>query len=333
MTTGAIVWAHPWVLPLLLAVPVFVLWARRRPTAAVAMPRAGSLRHGRARYVRWVARMPELLRGLAFLLLVLAVARPLSGGTVIEQRVDGIPIMIAFDISSSMLAEDFSPLNRLEVARETTREFIASRAADPIGLVAFAGEAITQVPLTTNQRVLFAAIDNLRIGLLEDGTAIGMGLAMATTRLQGVDADERVVILMSDGENNRGEIEPLDAAHAARELGIRVYTVGVGTDQAAPVPLRRGPDGAVLQYAELPVGIDEELLREIASLTGGAYFRADTPDALRRVYAELDRLVGSPMELRQYVDYREWYWLLLLAGAAALLAEWFLRGSRWGRLP
>jgi Ca-activated chloride channel homolog len=251
---------------------------------------------------------------------------------VVEERSEGVPIIIAFDISSSMLAEDFAPRNRLEVARQTTRAFIAGRT-DPIGLVAFAGEAITQVPLTTDHRVLFAALENLQIGLLEDGTAIGMGLATAASRLQHIGGSDRVIVLMSDGENNRGEIEPLEAARAAAALGIRAYTVGVGTDRAAPVPLRRAPDGSVLQYAELPVGIDEPLMREIAALTGGAYFRADSPDALRRVYAELDGLVTSPLEVRRHTVYTEWYLVLVLAGAALLLAEWFLRGSRWGRMP
>jgi Ca-activated chloride channel family protein len=232
-----------------------------------------------------------------------------------------------------MLAEDFAPRNRLQVARETTREFIAGREHDPIGLVAFAAEAITQVPIATDYRVLFTALDHLQIGLLEDGTAIGMGLATAASRLREVRSGEKVVILMSDGENNRGAIDPLQAARAAAALGIRVFTIGVGTDRAAPVPLRRGPDGSVLQYAELPVGVDEELLRQIATLTGGEYFPAKSPGALREVYRRLDLLVRSPLEVRRYVEYREWFLPLVLIGTVLLLGEWFLRGSRWGRVP
>jgi Ca-activated chloride channel homolog len=325
-------WMFPWVLPLLL-LPLYLVWAARGPGRALVVPRASALA-GAGRGVRpWLGHAPEVLRALALAALVVALARPRTAGAVIEEHTEGVPIAIAFDISSSMLAEDFAPRNRLEVARETTREFIAARRHDPVALVAFAGEAITQVPLTTDDRVLFAALDNLQIGLLEDGTAIGMGLATAATRLQHMPGEERVIILMSDGENNRGEIEPLEAARAAAQLGIRVFTVGVGTDRAAPVPLRRGPDGAVLQYAELPVGLDEALMREIATLTGGAYFRADSPDALREVYRQLDRLVTSPVEVRRFVDYREWYLPLVLLGAGLLLGEWFLRGSRWGRMP
>ncbi|CAN5672066.1 VWA domain-containing protein [soil metagenome] len=326
-------WVHPSVLLLLLLVPAYLWWEVRGRGAGVSLPRASAFAAARLGLRPGLARVPEILRALAFTLLVVALARPRTAGAVVEDQSEGVPIMIAFDISSSMLAEDFAPRNRLEVARETTREFLAGRQRDPIGLVAFAGEAITQVPLTTDHRVLSAALDNLQIGLLEDGTAIGMGLATAATRLQHIEAEEKVVILMSDGENNRGEVEPLEAAQAAAATGIRVFTVGVGTDEAAPVPLRRGPDGAVLQYAELPVGLDEELLREIATLTGGAYFRADSPDALRRVYRELDRLVTTPVETRRYIDYREWYLLLVVLGSAVLLGEWFLRASRWGRVP
>jgi Ca-activated chloride channel homolog len=326
-------WAHPFALLLLLLVPVYLWWEMRARRRGVALPRTAALASSQRRSGAWLRRAPEILRAVAFTLLVLALARPQTAGAVVEERADGVPIMIAFDISSSMLAEDFAPRNRLEVARATTRDFIAARQHDPIGLVAFAGEAITQVPLTTDDRVLFAALDNLQIGLLEDGTAIGMGLATATARLQNVPGEERIVILLSDGENNRGAIDPLEAAQAAAAIGLRVYTIGVGSDEAAPVPLRRGPDGAVIQYAELPVGLDEELMRQIASLTGGAYFRADSPDALRRIFAELDRLVTSPVEIRRFVERREWYLLLVLLGAAVLLGEWFLRGSRWGRMP
>jgi Ca-activated chloride channel homolog len=326
-------WVYPLALLLLALTPAYLWWLARGRGGGLALPRASTLAAAGLGRRAWIAQAPEILRAVAFVLLVLALARPRTAGGVVEERLDGVPIMIAFDISSSMLAEDFAPHNRLEVAREQTRQFVAARQNDPIGLVAFAGEAITQVPLTTDDRVLSAALNNLQVGLLEDGTAIGMGLATAATRLERVRGEERVVILMSDGENDRGEIEPLDAARAAARMGIRVFTIGVGTDQAAPVPLRRAPDGTVIQFAELPVGLDETLLRQIAEMTGGTYFRADSPDALRRVYGELDRLVTSPVELRHHVQWREWYLLLVVFGAATLLAEWFLRGSRWGRVP
>jgi Ca-activated chloride channel homolog len=325
--------AHPWLLVALLAIPLALRAGWSGSQRGVARTRLDAMLDTGVRSSRIVARLPDVLRVLVLIALVVALARPRIAGGAIEERTEGIPIAIAFDISSSMLAEDFAPENRLAVARRATRDFVAAREGDPITLIAFAGEAITLVPLTTDRRVISAAIENLRIGLLEDGTAIGMGLATALTRLQGIEAVDRVVVLLSDGENNRGEIEPLEAADAARDLGIRVYTVGVGTDSAAPVPIRRGADGRVIQYAELPAGVDEPLLREIAARTGGSYFRADSPDALQRVYEQLDRLVPSTVEIRRTLSYRELYPLLLLFASSLLLVEWLLRGSRWGRFP
>jgi Ca-activated chloride channel homolog len=331
MTAG---WAFPWALALApLVVPYWVL-ALRAGGAGIAYPRAGAVlaAGGAGRRSRWRARLPELLRGLALLLLVLALAGPRTAGAALEERRPGVPIVIAFDISSSMLAEDFAPDNRLEVARRTTIEFVRARAADPIGLVAFAGEAITQVPITTDARVLVAALNSLRIGLLEDGTAIGMGLATAATRLAPLDAESKVIVLLSDGENNRGEIEPLEAAAAAAAQGIRVFTIGVGTEDAAPVPLPRRADGTVA-YAELAAGLDEELLRRIAATTGGEYLRADSPDALSRVFSRLDELVPSPVETVRHTPTTEWYLLLVLLAGLVLATEWLVRGSRWGRVP
>jgi Ca-activated chloride channel homolog len=321
--------AHPHWLLLLLALPLHLLIVRGRGARGLPFPGSGA--GARRRSLGFLAGSPLALRLLTLLLLVLALARPRSAGAVIEETVEGVPIVIAVDISSSMLAEDFLPLNRLEVARRTVAEFIGTRRGDPIGLVAFAGEAITLVPITTHRPMLMSAVEALQIGVVEDGTAIGEGLAVATSRLRTTAAGEGVVILMSDGENNRGEVEPLVAADAAAALGIRVFTIGVGSEGVAPVPVQRLPTG--MRYAELPVGIDEALLREIAARTGGEYFRAtDTPE-LREIYERIDALVGSPIQTRRTVEYREWYLLLLLGAALALAGEWGLRGSRWGALP
>jgi Ca-activated chloride channel homolog len=323
---------HPWLLLFLVPIAAYLVWVVRVSAPAVPLPRMASVSPPSDRFRRILGRLPQILRALVLALLVVAIARPRSAGATIEAPVEGIPIVIAFDISSSMLAEDFAPRNRLEVARSTTSDFIRSRGSDPIGLVVFAGEAITQVPLTTDHRVLLAALDRLRIGLLEDGTAIGMGLATAAARLPADPEENRVIVLMSDGENNRGEIEPMEAAAAAAKQGIRVFTIGVGTDDAAPVPVFRAPDGSV-QYAELSAGLDEELLREIAAMTGGEYFRADSPDALTEIYRRVDELVPVRFETRSHVLHSEWYLVLLLLGATALAAEWLLRASRWGKLP
>jgi Ca-activated chloride channel homolog len=326
-------WGHPWALALLLLLPLHALWLRRQRPAALPLPRAESLRdQPRERLWSALGHAPAALRALAIVVLVLALARPRTPGPT-GPVAEGVPIAIAIDISSSMLAEDFAPANRMEVARRATRDFVAAREGDPVALVAFAGEAITLAPLTTDRRVLFGALDGLQVGLLEDGTAIGMGLATAASRLEHVPGESKVVVLLSDGENNRGEIAPLEAGAAAAALGIRVFTIGVGNGEAAPVPLRRGPDGRVIEFAEAPVGIDEPLLREIARLTGGEYFRADNPRALDEVYARLDRMVAVPVETPAESRPREWYLPLVLLGGLLLAGEWLLRGSRWGRMP
>jgi Ca-activated chloride channel family protein len=319
-------WVHPWALLLLLLLPLGVLWARRTPPPALAYPRAGAVGRGGVG-VRLVAALPGALRVLAMVALVLALARPRAGSTVVEEQTEGVPIVVALDVSSSMLAADFHPENRLAVAKQTIGRFIAGRESDPIALVAFAGEALTQVPLTTDHRVLLGALRNLRVGQLEDGTAMGDGLATALTRLRDVQAPSKVVILMSDGENNRGRIAPLEAARAAATLGVRVFTIGVGSRGVAPVPVRAA-DGRIV-FVNEPVSIDEPLMTEMAELTGGQYFRATSPDALREVYARIDALVKSPVEVRRYERYRELYLPLLWIAAALLVAEWVVRG-RWG---
>lgn len=324
-------------LALLLGIPPLLSW-RRRAGRGIPLPGAAAI-GARAR-VRGAA--PDVLRALTLALLTLALARPRTAGGVEAVATEGIPIVIALDVSSSMLAQDWrcgdppcgaedAPRDRLEVAREAIGRFIAARPDDPVGLVVFAAEAITLVPLTTHQQLLRSAIGSVRVGLLEDGTAIGEGLATAVNRLRYAPGETRVVVLMSDGESNRGEIGPLVAARAAAELGIQVHTIGVGTEGAAQVPIGRAPEG--FQYAERPVALDEETLREIARLTGGEYHRVTDPDALGRVYARIDQLVRTPVETRTAVLYREWYLWLLAAAAALLLLEWTLRGSRWGAIP
>lgn len=319
---------HPWALLLLLGIPAYLVWLRRTRPRALPLPRAAGLAHLRSRRAAWWARLPDAARLLALALLVVALARPRTGASMTETRAEGIAIVVAMDVSSSMLAEDFRPANRLEVAKRTTARFVQGRRFDRIGLVAFAGEALTQVPTTVDYPLILGALQGLQAGVLRDGTAIGMGLATAVNRLRHLPGESKVVILLSDGENNRGEIDPRAAARAAEALGIRVFTIGVGSEGVARVPVARGAAG--LRYAYLPVRIDEELLREIARTTGGEYFRATDPQALREVYARIDRMVKTPVEVRRYVRHTEWYLPFLLAGAALLALEWLVRGSRRG---
>jgi Ca-activated chloride channel family protein len=200
-------------------------------------------------------------------------------------------------------------------------------------MVAFAGEALTQVPITIDYDVLLESLQQLQAGsgMLEDGTAIGTAIATAANRLRRVEGQSRVIVLITDGENNRGEIDPLTAARAAASFGIKIYTIGLGTEGVARVPVARGPFG--VQYATLPVHIDETLLTRIAQLSGGKYFRAQTRQALDRVFGEIDRLEKSKVKVRRYVDYTPQHLPLILAAIVILLAEWMLRASRWGRVP
>jgi len=285
-----------------------------------AGPRAG----------RAIARSLVVARNLVLAGLIVALARPRSAGRAEQSTTEGINIVIAFDISSSMLAEDFQPQNRLEVARDKVKQFIAMRGSDRIGVVAFSGEALTQVPLTTDYPVVMAAVDNLQPGQLEDGTAIGTAIATAANRLRDAPGNSRVVVLLTDGVNNRGSIDPRTAAQAASAFGVKIYTIGVGTEGMAPVPVGRGVFG--LRYENRPVEIDDALLTDIARRTGGRYFRARDAAALQRITEEIDRLERTPVRTRVYTRYSELYrWPLGLA-LVALAVELMLAAWR-GPLP
>ncbi len=321
--------SFPAALVLLLLIPLAIILARRS-VRALPLPRTGAFRVRGLSPTAVFATMPDVFRVVSLAAIVLAIAGPTTAGAVVEERSEGVPIVLAVDISSSMLAQDFLPRDRLEVAKATMSRFVESRPNDPVALVAFAAEALTLVPATTHRGVLLSALESLQVGLLEDGTAIGDGLATSINRLRLPDATG-VVVLLSDGESNRGTVDALSAADAAAALGVRVYTVGVGSEGVAPVPIGSAPAG--FQYAELPVGLDEELLGEIAERTGGTYFRATDPEALARIYAEIDRLVPSIVETTRFSESTEWAGVLLVIAAAALIAEWFTRGSRWGVIP
>ena len=314
----------PWVLTLLLLIPAWWVWRRRRRPPAIVFSRVSVLAKG-PRAGRGIARALLVARNLVLVGLIIALARPRSAGRAEQSTTEGINIVICFDISSSMLAEDFQPQNRLEVARDRVKQFIAMRGSDRIGVVAFSGEALTQVPLTTDYPVVMAAVDNLQPGQLEDGTAIGTAIATAANRLRDAPGNSRVVVLLTDGVNNRGSIDPRTAAQAAAAFGVKIYTIGVGTEGMAPVPVGRGVFG--LRYENRPVEIDDALLTDVAKRTGGRYFRARDGIALQRITEEIDRLERTPVRTRVYTRYSELYrWPLgiaLLALALELsLAAW-----------
>lgn len=322
---------YPWVLLLLVAL---ILWhlVRRARRGSILFSRASAMVGVAGWAPRWLARLPDWLRTATLAVLIVALAGPRTGASIMTSDAEGIAIVLAVDISSSMLAEDFHPQNRLTVAREQAARFIRGRQHDRIGLVAFAGEAVTLAPLTVDYPVLFRATEQLEIGLVEDGTAIGTAIATAANRLRRAPGESRVMILLTDGENNRGEIDPITAARAAAAYDIRIHTIAVGTEGVAPIPIGRGLLGGY-QYANLPVSIDEELLQEIADLTGGLYFRATDEAALSRVYRDIDELETTAVEVRTYTRYTPHHRPLLLLAALLLVGEWGLLASRWGRIP
>ena len=326
---GSLQFASAWMLLLLLVLPIWWIVRRRRRPAAIVFSRVPVLAQG-PRAGRATTLVLFIMRNLLLASMIVALARPRAGGRAEDVTSEGINIVLAFDLSSSMLAQDFQPQNRLEVAKDVVKRFVAARTADRIGLVAFAAEALTQVPLTTDYPVVQAAVDNLAAGQLEDGTAIGTAIATAANRLRDAPGRSRVMIVLTDGENNRGSIDPRTAAKAAGVFGIKIYSIGVGTEGMAPVPVGRGLFG--LRYENRPVRIDEPLMTDIAKMTGGRYFRARDAAALQRIYDEINSLEREPVRTRSYVRYTELFrWPLYLA-TLALVIE-LLLAARRGPLP
>ena len=275
-----------------------------------------------------------LLRIVTYTLIVIVLARPQTSNSWKNKSVEGIDIMLAIDVSTSMLAEDLKP-NRIEAAKAVASEFIIGRPNDNIGLSIFAGEAFTQCPMTTDHASLLNLLQNVRTdiaarGLISDGTAIGMGLANAVTRLKGSKAKSKVVILLTDGSNNMGDISPMTAAEIAQSLGIRVYTIGVGTNKVAPYPM---PVAGGVQYVNMPVEIDTKMLADIAASTEGDFYRATNTAELKNIYKEIDRLEKSKLNVKKFSKRYEAYQPFALAAAIALLLEILLRITVFRRIP
>ncbi len=275
-----------------------------------------------------------LLRIVTFTLIVIVLARPQTSNSWKNKSVEGIDIMLAIDVSTSMLAEDLKP-NRIEAAKAVASEFIIGRPNDNIGLSIFAGEAFTQCPMTTDHASLLNLLQNVRTdiaarGLISDGTAIGMGLANAVTRLKGSKAKSKVVILLTDGSNNMGDISPMTAAEIAQSLGIRVYTIGVGTNKVAPYPM---PVAGGVQYVNMPVEIDTKMLADIAAATEGDFYRATNTAELKNIYKEIDRLEKSKLNVKKFSKRYEAYQPFALAAAISLLIEILLRIIVFRRIP
>jgi len=323
---------HPEYLYLLLLLVPLTLWYIVRLSKTQASFRLAStdafngLKPGFRVYMR---HFPFLLRLLSIALVIIVIARPQSVSSWEESETQGIDIVLALDVSGSMLAQDLKP-DRLQAAKKVAAEFITDRSNDNIGLVIFAGESFTQCPLTTDHKVLLNLLDDINFGMIDDGTAIGLGLATSVNRLKESQSQSKVVILLTDGTNNSGQIAPLTAADLARSYGIRVYTVGVGTKGMAPTPVNT-PFGIRMQ--NMPVDIDEETLTEIAALTGGQYFRAQDTEGLRQVYNEIDEMEKYLISVQNVTRRQELFLPWALAALALILLELLLRRTWLRSIP
>ena len=319
-----------WLLVLLAPMIAYYIYRMLQGGAAIRISTIEGVRRAPRTLRYWLRHAPFVLRCAAFVLLVVALARPQDVDEQRRSSAEGIDIMLAVDVSGSMLARDFKP-DRITAAKEVAGRFIADRYGDRLGLVVFAGEAFTQSPLTTDQSTLQTMLSRIRSGIIEDGTAIGNGLATAINRLRESDAKSKVIILLTDGVNNRGEIAPLMAADIAADMGIKVYTIGVGTRGKAPYPVVDMFGN--MSFQPMDVEIDEKTLEGIAERTGGRYFRATDNDKLQSIYDEINQLEKSKVEVTDYTVYHERFLALLLAALGVLLLEFVFSNIILKRIP
>ena len=328
--------AHPWVLLLLLLLPLLA-WLKGKfgGTAGVTFSNTAMLaKIGNRRRSRPGAFLAALTY-LALALFIVALARPQLGRVTTRVQATGVDIMLVLDVSRSMLAEDFTignrRANRIDAVKLVTEQFIRERPNDRIGLVAFAGRPYLVSPLTLDHDWLIRNLERLRIGLVEDGTAIGSAIASAANRLKDKEAKTKLIVLLTDGDNNAGKVQPLTAAEAAKALGIRIYTIGAGTEGEAPFPLTNQFGRTV--YRNVLVKFDEKTLQEIATMTSGQYFRATDTNSLRTIFGEIDKLEKSKVEVEKTAHYRDLFMWFLIPGLACVALEILLSQTVWRRLP
>jgi len=310
-----------WLLFLVPAMVAFYIFRQQKTTSSLQMPGLDPFQNIGKSFRNYLRPLLFGLRTVSVFLIIIVLARPQRTDKFQNVTTEGIDIILAIDISGSMLARDFKP-DRLEASKNVATEFISGRHYDRMGLVVFSGESFTQCPLTTDHAVLVNLLREIQSGMIEDGTAIGNGLATAVNRIKDSEAKSKVIILLTDGVNNRGEIAPATAADIAKTYGIRVYTIGVGTQGMAPYPVQT-PFG--LQYQDMPVEIDEAILKDISSKTGGKYFRATDNDKLVQVYSEIDKLEKSKIDVHQFTRKEERYLLPALIAFFLLMLEGLIR--------
>ena len=327
-----ITFANPGLLFLLALIPALIVWYYFRNKKQESDVQYSSLQpfaEIRSTSKERMRHLPFALRMCALAFMFIALARPQTTSKGENVYSEGIDIVLALDISGSMLAEDFKP-NRIEASKNVAEEFISGRVNDRIGLVIFSGESFTQCPLTVDYGVLKTLIKKLKSGMIEDGTAIGLGLANAVSRLKDSKAKSKVIILLTDGVNNRGEIDPVTAAQIAQSYGIRVYTVGVGTIGEAPYPIQT-PFGT--RYQMVPVDLDEKALSQIAEMTDGKYFRATDNKKLKSIYQEIDKLEKTKIEVRSYRRYTELFYSYIIIAMLLLLVDVGISNTWLRKLP
>jgi Ca-activated chloride channel family protein len=316
----------------LLVIPLLVFWyVRKRNTAATDIRYSTLLpfRKVRPTMKERMRHLPFILRMIVVAVLFVGFAQPRTASQGEDVYTEGIDIAMLLDISGSMLAEDFKP-NRIEAAKQVAADFIDGRTTDRIGLVIFAGQSFTQCPMTTDYRVLKNLLRQVKPGMVEDGTAIGLAIAQGVNRLKDSKAKSKVMILLTDGVNNKGEIDPVTAAQIAETFGIRIYTIGVGTIGEAPYPVQT-PFG--IRYQNVPVDVDEKTLQQIAIMTKGQYFRATNNRSLKAIYDEIDEMEKTRIEVKAYRSYTELFYGWVFAGVGALLLEFALSGTVLRKLP
>ncbi len=329
---NGITFAYPWVLYFLAIIPLMIVWYIFRGMKAQSSVKYSSLNIFKdvpSTLREYLRHIPFAVRLLAIGLLIIALARPQSFSSGENVTTEGIDVAMVLDISGSMLAEDFKP-NRLEAAKNVIDNFVEGRTSDRIGLVIFSREAFTQCPLTIDYNVLRNLLLDIRSGMIQDGTAIGNAIANGVNRLKESDAKSRIIILLTDGVNNAGEVDPISAAEIAKAFGIRIYTIGVGTRGEAPYPVQT-PFGT--RYQMVPVEIDEEMLTRIAGLTDGQYFRATNNRALAEIYEKIDKLEKTKIEITSYKNATEKYHSWLWGGLILLLVELGLSRTILRKLP
>ena len=316
---------------LLLIIPLigWYIWKEKESVVSLKISTLRGFKNTETPFKVYLRHLPFVFRVLSIIFIIIVIARPQSFNSNKKTSTEGFDIVIALDISSSMLAQDFKP-NRLEAAKDVATEFIQGRTDDNIGLVIFAAQSFTQCPMTTDHNVLINLFKDIKTGMLEDGTAVGMGLATAVSRIKDSKAKSKVIILLTDGVNNRGEVAPLQAADIAKTFGVRVYTIGVGTIGTAPFPVET-VFGTELQNLE--VKIDEPMMKEIARTTGGQYFRATSNSKLKSIYQEIDKMEKTKIEERSYTRRTEEYKIFALLATLFLLLELALKNTILRHLP